>query len=316
MLPEQAQVDKNRVAISGLQGAFSIVATILGLLLPNIVQSILIDPEHPFHATPDGRLLLTVIPWLAILFAVSAIAVTVFAFFSVDESFHKVNEARQRTSTKEVLTGIFKPFADMENLRWLITTLLMNTGMRMVTSILLPYMTYVLLLKQSEFIIFMVALLPFAGVGFVFWQRRAKKGLKRGYIQSAIVNSLFMASSVIFLFDIGKVLKVSLAYAIIAVCLFCLVVGYLFPNPIISKLVDLAPSDDPEQQPVKKSQAGAYFGSYLFILNIANVIGDIIYGFILTGGNEDNPIAIALFFPICAGFYFASVIVFKGSKIE
>ncbi len=316
MLPEQAQVDKNRIAISGLQGVFSIVATIIGIVLPFVVQSMLIDPRHPFHATPDGQLLLTAIPWLAVIFAVSAIGVTVFAFFSVDESFHKANEVGLKTSAKGVLVNIFKPFANLENLRWLFTAFLMNAGMRMVTSILVPYATFVLKLNQIEFIIFIVALLPFTGIGFAFWQKRAKKGLKTTFIESSIVITLAMASASLLLFVMDKVLMVSLAFAIVAVCLFCIVVATLIPNPIISKLVDLAPPTDPEQQSAKKTQAGAYFGSYLFMLNIANVVGDIVYGFVLTGGNADNPVAIAMFFPICAVFYFVAIIVFRRSRIE
>ena len=70
--------------------------------------------------------------------------------------------------------------------------------------------------------------------------------------------------------------------------LFCIVVATFIPHPIISKLVDLAAPNDPGQEPDKKNQAGAYFGSYLFMLNIANVVGDIVYGFILTGGNADK----------------------------
>ncbi|NMC03748.1 MAG: MFS transporter, partial [Candidatus Lokiarchaeota archaeon] len=316
MLPEQAQVDKNRVAISGLQGAFSIVATILGILLPNIVQSMLDDPTNPFHATPDGQLLLLVIPWMAIVFAAGATIVTLFAFFTVDESFHRASEERPATSIKAVLAGIFKPFTSKENGRWLATSFLMNTAMRMITSILLPFMTYVLLLKQSEFIILMVALLPFAGAGFVFWQKRAKRGLKKVYLHASIGIATAMAAAAIFLLDMDKALKITLAYSIIAVCLFCLVVGFLIPNPIISKLVDMAPDAGNEVATQKKSQSGAYFGSYLFMLNMANVAGDFIFGAILTGGNATNPIAIAMFFPVSAVFYFVSVLVFNRSKIE
>jgi Na+/melibiose symporter-like transporter len=214
------------------------------------------------------------------------------------------------------LKGIFKPFANKENARWLATSFLMNTAMRMITSILLPFMTFVLLLEQSEFVLMMLALLPFAGIGFVFWQKRAKKGLKRAYVQSSVVISIAMASAAIFLFDMDKLLKISLAYASVAVCLLCLVVGFLLPNPIISKLVDIAPSTDEGEQAIKKTQAGVYFGSFLFMLNIANVAGDFIYGLILTGGNAENPLAIAIFFPISAAFYLASVLVFRGSKIE
>ncbi|MBN2153952.1 MAG: MFS transporter [Candidatus Lokiarchaeota archaeon] len=316
MLPEQAQDDRNRLAISGLQGTFSIVATILGILLPNIFQSLLQNPKNPFHTNDDGRLLLTLIPLLAGAFAGVAIAVTLFAFFSVDERFHKAGEARERTPIGAVLRGIFKPFGNKENGRWLATSFLMNTAMRMITSILLPFMTFVLELEQSEFVILMVTLLPFAGAGFVFWQIRAKKGLKRAYVQSSFVIAVAMASAAVFLIWMDKAVKITLAYAIIAVCLFCLVVGYLLPNPIISKLVDIAPAAGTEQSASKKTQAGAYFGSYLFMLNIANTVGDIIFGLILAGGNAYNYVAIALFFPICACLYLASALVFRYSRIE
>ena len=47
MIQEQSQVEKNRVKISAIQGLFSILATIIGIIFPLIMQGLLDDPKNP-----------------------------------------------------------------------------------------------------------------------------------------------------------------------------------------------------------------------------------------------------------------------------
>jgi Na+/melibiose symporter-like transporter len=88
MLPEQSEVEANRVKISSIQGIFSIIASILGILLPMILQSRLINPRDVFHTTADGQFLMQSLPILAGFFAILSIIFILLAFFSTDESFH------------------------------------------------------------------------------------------------------------------------------------------------------------------------------------------------------------------------------------
>ena len=90
--------------------------------------------------------------------------------------------------------------------------------------------------------------------------------------------------------------------------------GYLLPNPIISALVDDAPES--VKQKYGTVLSGSYFGSYLFLLNIANALGDVIIGIILMGENAENVFFIALVLPVASITYLLSVLIFKSSKLK
>jgi Na+/melibiose symporter-like transporter len=58
MLPEQSQTQKNRKKVASNRAMFSIIASILALLLPLIVQSVLPDPQNVKWWQPSGELIL------------------------------------------------------------------------------------------------------------------------------------------------------------------------------------------------------------------------------------------------------------------
>jgi Na+/melibiose symporter-like transporter len=320
-LPEQSQDEKNRVKISTIQGMFSLIATIIGIVLPLVLQSIASEPKNIYDTPADVSLLQLLLPILGIGFGVIAIVFTLFAFVSIDETFI-VHETESKTVSgkgsnfKDALASIVRPMLDKEYAKWLGASTSMNAGMRMIVKALAPLCTYVLLLKGSGFIVYILLLLPFAFAGFFFWSKRARNaGLKHTYCKSTFIAFVFMACTTIFvLFQLENWLTLVIAFVIIAGVLFNLVTGYLLPNPIISMLVD----DSPENVKAKLGGvvSGAYFGSYLFLLNIANALGDIFIGLLLSGDNAMNPFFIAMVLPIAGFTYLVAVLVFKSSKLR
>ncbi len=310
MLPEISRDEKNRISISGKQGMFSIVATVLGVLLPVILQSQLDDPKQAFHETADGQYLLATLPVIALAFAIMAVVFTAWAFISVDEKFHGHADT-SKVSIKQMFVDIFRPFKDKECGKFLASSFLTNTSMRMITKILAPLLTYVLLLQGMEFNVYIFLLLPFVGVGFVIWQKRAKKGLKPAFVQSTYLIAIALAATFVFVFEMDKYARIGVSFVIVGAILLCLVTGYILPNPILAKLVDLVP----EEPACKKNISGSYYGAFLFMLNMANAIGDIIIGFLLTEGNQTNPLFITLILPISSLLYFVAAWVFSRSKL-
>ena len=93
--------------------------------------------------------------------------------------------------------------------------------------------------------------------------------------------------------------KIIIGICILGVAVSSLVGGFLFPNPIVSKLVDQAPNEIREEAAkANKGIAGGYFGLYIFTYNISQSIANLILGFIYTGGNASNPMLITLAMPI------------------
>lgn len=320
-LPEQSQDEKNRVKVSTIQGMFSIIATIIGIVLPLVLQSIANQPEMIYETPSDVAMLKLLLPILGIAFGVIAVVFTLFAFVSIDESFaaHETESdtpSMSKTSFKDALASIVWPISDKEYRKWLAASTSMNVGMRMVVKVLAPLCTYVLLLKGSSFIVYILLVLPFAFIGFYIWSKRAKtNGLKDTYCKSTLIAFAFMACTTIFvIFQLVNWLTLVIAFVIIAGALFNIVTGYLLPNPIISALVDDAP--DKVKEKLGGVVSGSYFGSYLFLLNIASAVGDIIIGILLSGVNARNPFFIALVFPLAGLTYLISVLIFRSSKLR
>lgn len=314
-LPEQSEDDKNRVSISALQGVFSILATIISILLPLVLYAFLDDPSQPFHTTPDGRFMLGTLPWIAISFAALGIVVTLLAYSAMDETHLIDDAARAKPKTKvvDVIKGILHPFTDKENARWLAASFCMNTAMRMIVKQLAPIFTFVFEVRGAGFPVMMVLLIPFAGIGFWYWQKRAKRGLKKAYTTSSYAISATFAVAFTLFFIPDFAVRLVAAFVVIAAILFNLVTGFLLPNPIISKIVDVAGTSS---HGVDKKVSGAYFGSFLFTLNIANALGDVILGFVLAGPNAYLGFFINLVFPVSALLYLASAAIFARSRIE
>lgn len=318
MLPEISQVEQNRVKISAIQGLFSIIGALMGILLPLFLQSRLIDPQNPFHTTESGIYLIKNLPIISTIFAIIALSFTLISYFSTDESFYLKSTGilPQKRSIKEGLAQIFGPFKDLQFQKWLICSLFMNIATQMMVVGLTPFLTYVVQLYKSEFLLYMLFLLPFAAGGFLYWQKKAKTmGSRKSFLKSAVflISSLFSAA--LFFIQWESSIRRVLAVFVLGFILSTFIVGFILPNPIISALIDQSLTSEPKPQQIQGSKnSGSYFGAYIFMLNIANAISNFIVGLILSGENKTNPMMITLIFPLAAFAYLAALLFFRKIK--
>lgn len=322
MLTEQSQVEKNRIKISTLQGVFSIGAAILGVLLPMIIQSRLNNPQDMYYTTADGQYLMDILVWIATGFGLLSLIFIMFTVFSVDESFYLTDPrytaclSQEKKAIKERFMGLFSPFKDIDYRIFLFSSISLNISMRMMVRILAPFLTFVLLMQGNEFVLFTVGIIPFAVLGFVFWQKKAKEiGLKRTFLISTSMMAGILVSTVILLIPMEKYVRLFLAFAMISAVLYCMTSGYIVPNPTISRLVDSAPPLANEIQG-QGNKSGVYFGSYLFSLNISNALADIIMGAVMTGENAVNPVILTLIFPLSSLFFLIAVFFFRRINLD
>jgi Na+/melibiose symporter-like transporter len=315
-------VEKNRIKISSIQGLFSISAAVLGILLPMIIQSRLQNPQNMYFTNPDGEYLMRILPLIATLFGILSLIFIIFTYVSVDESFYHTDPryaaclTAEKKSIRQQFAGLLSPFKDKDYQYFLYASICLTISMRMMVRILAPFMTFVLLLKGNEFNYFTIGIIPFAVLGFIFWQKKAKEvGLKKTFLVSTSLMAGILFLTIILLIPMEKITRIVLAFILVSLALYCMTSGYIIPNPTISRLVDSAPALPNEIQG-QGNKSGIYFGSYLFSLNIANALGDIIMGLVMTGDNAVNPTILTFIFPISSVFFLGAVYLFARINME
>jgi Na+/melibiose symporter-like transporter len=304
MIPEQSETDSNRVAISAVQGAFNLIGTVIGFILPVLLQGSLDDPQNPHWETHSGQILTTWVPIIAIIFSIACIYLTLASYRSIDESFLN-SKPLEKKSIKKVLTQMVQPLKH-DNGAWFMAIIFgFNMAMRVLMTVLLPLLTYVVLLEGIMFIVFIFLLGPFVAYGFLYWNKKAKKvGSQETFAQSLLIIICILFLALILAVEMNAILKIVISVFLMGFALACIIGGFLFPMPILSSIVDEAANLYGKNDPDASSKlSGAYFGMNLFMVNLASAIANILLGFIFTGGREKSPLILTLALPI-AGFIF------------
>jgi Na+/melibiose symporter-like transporter len=321
MLPEQCQTNENRIEVAAIQGIFNLLGTVVALLFPMLLQSNLEDPKNALWFQPSGQLLIKTVPWVGALFGLATLTIYLITFFSIDESFHLqecIDKEFPPLSFKQVFRKMLNPLQDRYFRFYLGSIVFLNMGLRILTMNIVPMLTYVFELVGMQFIIFMIIIIPFAFGGFVFWNVQAKKlGLIKGFFISLSIIVFSLLLTQLLLIQISFWPRLIFGGLLFILTIACLVGGYLFPNPIISMLVDKAASD-PKYSNKDEAIAqisGSYFGANLFSTNIASGSANLVFGAILRGNNAINPTYILLAFSVAAVFYFLAAVSIRNIKL-
>lgn len=305
MLSDQCQTESNRVKTASLQGVFSILGTFISILFPIILQSQIPDPQNPAFNTPSGEILLRLMPWIGAAYGIIGMVIFFIIFFVIDESFYLRESSglpASHMSAGVVFQKIFSPVHDKNFRFWIGNVSFFNMAMRVMMTVLLPVLTFVLWLDGIQFVVFLVLLLPFAAGGFILWKKLITfRGLKYSYLVSLTCNVIALISALLFLIEFSEILRFILGVFILGTVISAIVGGFLFPNPIISSLIDQKKGFMREENATNNEEiTGSYFGMHLFSMSLASGIANIILGMIFTGGNETNRNMIIWSLPITA----------------
>ncbi|MFX0103733.1 MAG: MFS transporter, partial [Candidatus Hodarchaeota archaeon] len=319
MMPEQSETEENRVKIGAIQGVVSLVGTVFAILIPIIIAGLVPEPDDVFYWTVGGMTYTTVVPIIGLVLASVSVLCTSLAFFATNEDHLKERYVeKEKKSVKENLGRIFEPFKDKKFQPWLGSTLIFNISMKMLMLGLYPFLYYVLKLEKTDLYISLGVLIPVAGAGFVIWKRKSTKSSPLEAYRLAIsILSIALSIMVVFFFNLTLVAKIVIGLILMGIGISCLVTGYIFPNPIISSLIE-------EEMICRKEKSsedctnisGIYFGSYLFTLSISYAVGNFVLGSLFTGKNAENPTIITLLFPLAAIAFFVSYLVMRKVKIQ
>ena len=309
MLPEQSQTLKNREKVAAFQSAFSIIASVIALLLPLIVQSFLENPTNVKWWEPSGQVILFYIPLIGITFTIIGVVTVLLIYFSVDESFHnnKSNEILERTTITQAFVRMAMPVKDRNFLMLMISSFFIGICGKIVGLLVFPFQTYVMHFESAEFYIYIFISIFGKFAWYFIW----KKLLKRNHILKSysicILIAVISSFLDIFFFFSGLPYGIKMAIYIISwsTVLGSMYAYPLFSIPIMASLVhDAAVKIDKSNIDKAMSKiSGSYYGLASFVRSMGPSFASIFVGIILSGANEESSFAITFVFLTIGIFY-------------
>jgi len=322
MLPEQSQTHKNREKVSSWGTILVIIASILAMLLPLMVQSILPDPQNVGWWTLSGEILLLYMPIIGLGFALFGISSVMMTFFSVDESFHQIhsNEKIKRTSILDTFRMMKIPARDKKYRKFLTIQFSNYSSSKILSILVIPFLTFVLQFQFSEFFIYIIISISCKFSWFYISQKIvAKKEFVKSFSWFIILSIIVCMLDLFFLIpSLTFSSKIILFIATIGTLLGTVYIFGFFAPPLSAALIYEAALEI-NQNELDKTLAkisGSYSGLSAFAVAIGQAFASLMMGFILVGSNKENPIIIILGIASMAIFYIISLISMKRIELK
>ncbi len=322
MLPEQSQTHENRKKVASITTILVIIASILALLLPLMVESLLEDPEKVEWWNPSGETILYYMPMIGFIFALFGIISILLTFFSVDESFHSLNKDVdfKKKSLNDTFNQMIVPARDKKYRKFLVVQFFINASGRVLGILVIPFLTYILMFRKTEFFIYIII-----SISCKFgWFYVLKKVLEKKRLIKTIKICIFISIIVSFLELLFLIPMLSFNLKII---LFIITIGTLlgtiysfglFLNPLAGALVYEAAE---KQEEINIDEAltklsGSYFGLQSCIIAFGQAFASIMMGLFLTGESKHNPTVITLCLSLMGVFYVISWIFMNRINLD
>ncbi|MFX1566979.1 MAG: MFS transporter [Promethearchaeota archaeon] len=323
MLTEQSQTHQNREKIAAVMTIFQIIASILAMMLPLIVQSFLPEPSNVKWWEPSGGIVLTFLPWIGTAFTIFGLLTILISFLSVDESFHKtsnVEATRNKIKLNYFLKQMREPLWDRKYRKYLIVRFFNSISGKILGIIIIPFLTYTLVFTGTKYYIYVIVSILSKLGGFYIWRRLLKKNSNLKTYKICIISSIiacFLELSfliealtlefeiILFIFTMGTILGSMYGLG-------------LFNPPLASVLVYEAAdrTKDVDFDTVVSNISGAYFGLSSFIMAAGQSLASFIIGLVLTGHNAENPVIITIILASMGFFYLISYSFLRKIKVD
>jgi Na+/melibiose symporter-like transporter len=323
MLPEQSQTLKNRESVASVRSAFAIIASVVALMLPLIIQSLLEDPKNAKWWTDSGQIVLFYIPIIGICFAIFGFISVLLIFFSVDESFHNNHDTKYKRE-KVTLIGRFRqmavPAGDHNYRNIVIAAFFSGIAGKLLGLLVFPFQTYVLEFTSTYFFIYiLISIFGKFGWYFIWMKLRKRNHILKSY---SVVMILGVAGSFLGMFFFIRIFAFELQL-VLYIITWSTVLGsmYSFPLfsiPITAALVhEAAENSEEENVDIALSKiSGAYYGFSSFIRALGPASASLIVGFILSGANKENPLLYILLWCFIGVFYLFALVFIRRIKIK
>jgi Na+/melibiose symporter-like transporter len=322
MLPEQSQTLENRHSVASLRAFFMIVASVISLLLPLLIQSMLPDPENVKHYDESGKILLLYIPLIGIIFTCIGLIAVLVIYFSVDESFHLYNPnfIKKKVTLKETFKQMARPAKDYKFRNLVLVGFFMSISGSIFGFLIFPFQIYLLKFTDAEFLIYVIISLSGKLGWYAIWRVvKRKKSLTSSYSLALIFAAVVAFTDLLFLLsNIPYILKILLYVVSFGTILGTNYSVPLFGIPLSATLIqEAAIKEDASNVDEKISNiSGSYNGYSMFVGSLGGAFSSIIIGLLLTGANQRNPIIITLLFSSQCIFYLIAVFFIRKVKID
>jgi len=283
LLPELSNDEKNRVKISMIGMTITLVGIIFGILGPMIIMGDVTedlprdDPQlyiHGANAIIAQEIAQGVFVFTILFNIIFIICIGIMLIFTKEPLKH----SREKPSFSEIISDITGPFKDKNFRNYLISFFLSWTPIVSLSYLLMNIATYLLELRGSEFVIFMIVALCAGLFAFVLSQKlSAKYGIKKTLKICLLITFIPFVSIFVILFPLGHSLTVIIGMILVSLCLIGFVGAMIFPSTIMSAIVDEA------EKSSNKSLSGSYAGAYSMVL---------------TGGSATSMLLVSLFLEI------------------
>ena len=323
MLTEQSQTHENREKIAAVTTFFHIIASVLALLLPLMVESLLPEPENVKWWEHSGEIISTYMPWIGTGFTLFALFTIIVTFFSVDESFHKFSSletVQRKASFRTFIHQMRAPLLDSKYRKYIAVRFFNSISGKILGIMVIPFLTYTLMFTGSKFYIYIIISFTSKMIGFYIWRRLLKKNaVLKTYMICIIVSIIASSLELIFLIETRSFLfDVYVFIWGIGMTLGAMYGLGLFNPPLASALVYEAAE---KAKKVNFDEAvsnisGAYFGLSSFIMAIGQSLASFMVGLILTGQNAENSTIITLTLSSMGIFYLFSLFFLKQIKVK
>ena len=323
MFPEQTQTLKNRNKVATINSILIILSSIIGLLMPLIVQSLVDNPLEVAWWQPSSLPILTFIPIIGIAFAIAGVVTVLITFITIDESFHSdlLEEDFIKKSIKETFLQMKDPIKDKKYRKFMTTGFFNQFSGKIIGVAVFPFITYVLLFEDTQFFIYIIISITCKFGWFAVWKVIGSRfqNLVRIYSWTLIIAVIASALELLFLFQIPNFsLKVALFAVSYGTILGSMYVFNLFGPPISAALVDEAADNrgGPDRLQVIAEISGSYSGAISFTTTIGAAIASIFVGVFLFGDNKTNSIILTICFATTGIFYFLALLSMRQIKLK
>jgi Na+/melibiose symporter-like transporter len=321
MLPEQSQTLANRHKVASLRAFFMIIASVISLFLPLLVQSLLPDPQNAEHWQTSGQIILKTIPVIGfILTSVGLIAVLI-VFFSVDESFHTYNSntKKEKVTLKETFRRMAQPAKDHKYRNLVFTSFFMNISGSIFGFLLFPFQNFLLEFQQAEFLIYVIISLTGKLSWYVVWRFVIKRrSLVKSYSWALAFSAIVSFTDFLFLIsNLPYPIKILLYVVSFGTILGTSYSTPLFGIPLGASLIHEAAvkKNTSDVDETITTISGSYYGFSMFVSSLGAAFFQIVIGLILTGANRGNPIIITILFGSQGFFYIIAISFLRRIKL-
>ncbi|KKM86496.1 hypothetical protein LCGC14_1278380 [marine sediment metagenome] len=321
MLPEQSQTHKNREVVASVRSAFMIIASVVALMLPLIVQSFLKNPKEAKWWEPAGDIVLTFIPIIGIGVSIIGLISVLIIFFSVDESFYKsiTNYKIEKVSLRDRVRQMSLPARDSNFKYIIISGFFGGVAGKLLGLLVFPFQTYVLEFTSALFFIYPLISVFGKFAWYIFWMKvRKRNDILKSYSITLVlaVTGSFMGTFFLLRF---VPFEIQLMFYIIS---WSTVLGSMYSFPLFSIPLSAAiiheaaeNSEEPNKDIAMSKISGSYYGLSSFVRTLGPATASLLAGFILVGKNEENPLILIFLFILMGFFFLGSLITIRKIKV-